>query len=60
MSNGEIKGACPCLYLDEPCMKRCTCVTPVSSSGCRYCATYGSLEQRKLAAKWIAEKLKEE
>lgn len=51
-------GACPCLYLDEPCHDTCTCKNGFSSSGCMYCCTYGSIEQRKNNAKRIAEKLK--
>lgn len=46
---------CPCLYLDEPCHERCTCVNGASSTGCLYCCTYGSLEQRKEKAKKIKE-----
>lgn len=45
---------CPCEYLDEPCMPRCTCKMGTSSAGCMYCATYGSIEQRKEAAIRIA------
>lgn len=44
---------CPCLYLDEPCSDMCTCVNPFSSRGCDYCATYGSIEQRKAKSKWL-------
>ena len=44
---------CPCLYLKEPCHERCTCVNPFSSSGCKNCCRYGSLEQKKE----MAEKL---
>jgi len=47
----NIKGGCPCLYLDEPCDEQCTCVHPYSSFGCRNCCTYGSIEQRKNRAK---------
>lgn len=54
---GISKEGCPCLYLDEPCMPRCTCIIGGSSAGCLYCCTYGSLEQRKEAAKRIAKKL---
>lgn len=45
--------ACPCLYLDEPCMKGCTCKNQFSSSGCLNCCTYGSLEQRKAMAEYL-------
>lgn len=36
---------CPCTIAPEPCMPRCTCVMPGSSSGCLCCARYGSEEQ---------------
>lgn len=45
--------ACPCLYT-VPCHDRCTCVTPLSSSGCRRCCTYGSTEQRAAMAVTLA------
>ena len=48
---------CPCLYLDKPCKPDCTCINPFSSAGCRYCCMYGSLEQRRGAAKILKEKL---
>ena len=50
--------ACPCKYLDDPCSPGCTCVNGLSSSGCLYCATYGSIEQRKAAAERIAGLIK--
>lgn len=49
---------CPCKYLDDPCHERCTCKNGGSSIGCIYCATYGSLEQRKKAAKRIVDWIK--
>lgn len=42
--------SCPCIYLDEPCMKNCTCVQQLSSHGCLNCCTYGSIAQRKQTA----------
>ena len=48
------KLACPCLHV-TPCHERCTCVNPVSSSGCRRCCTYGSAEQRAAMAKRLAD-----
>jgi hypothetical protein len=45
--------ACPCLHT-TPCHDRCTCVTPLSSSGCRRCCTYGSAEQRSARARRLA------
>ena len=45
--------ACPCKVLDEPCHPDCTCVNPYMSRGCKYCATYGSEEQRKAKAKYL-------
>lgn len=47
-------GSCPCLYLKTPCNERCTCLNPFSSRGCDFCATYGSLEQRKAKAELLA------
>lgn len=46
--------ACPCLYT-TPCHDRCTCVMPLSSSGCRRCCTYGSVEQRAAMATHLAK-----
>lgn len=51
------KDGCPCNYLDEPCHPKCTCVNRLSSVGCRYCAKYGSIEQRKEAALRIKNKI---
>ncbi len=51
--------SCPCNYLDEPCHPTCTCVYPYSSSGCSFCCTYGSEEQRKAAALRIATALRQ-
>jgi predicted HAD superfamily Cof-like phosphohydrolase len=48
---------CPCLVLDEPCKSNCSCKNPLSSAGCNYCATYGSIEQRKAMAKFIKSKI---
>lgn len=47
------RSGCPCLIV-EPCSRNCTCATPVLSGGCRRCARYGSAEQRKAAAEFIA------
>ncbi len=61
----EEKRGCPCLYT-TPCHERCTCVTPVSSVGCSRCARYGSVDQRRAAAEYLAglaaevERLREE
>jgi hypothetical protein len=44
---------CPCLHT-EPCHPRCTCRSPASSAGCRRCSTYGSPEQQKAKAEWLA------
>lgn len=48
--------SCPCLYLKQPCHDKCTCVNGFSSSGCRNCCTYGSLEQRTRMAEMLNEK----
>lgn len=45
--------SCACAYT-TPCHATCTCVSPVSSSGCARCCSYGSIEQRREAAKRIA------
>lgn len=45
---GEATG-CPCTLV-TPCSNQCSCADPVMSGGCRRCARYGSLEQRKAAA----------
>lgn len=50
--------SCPCTYLKEPCQPRCTCVNPLSSQGCLFCCTYGSIEQRTAMANHLAEKLR--
>jgi hypothetical protein len=46
--------ACPCLHT-TPCHERCTCVMPLSSSGCQRCCSYGSAEQRAAAAEALAK-----
>jgi len=45
--------ACPCKHT-APCSDRCTCVDPLSSSGCLRCCSYGSPEQRKAQAERLA------
>jgi len=45
--------ACPCVHI-APCHDRCACLNPLSSSGCRRCAKYGSREQQRSAAARIA------
>ena len=45
---------CPCL-LTTPCHERCTCVTPLSSSGCSRCCSYGSVQQREERAGRLAK-----
>jgi hypothetical protein len=54
----EDSRSCPCLYLDEPCHPHCTCKNGISSHGCLYCCTYGSIEQRTEKAKWLAAQIK--
>ncbi len=44
---------CPCLYV-KPCHARCACLNQLSSSGCRRCCSYGSLDQRTAMAKRMA------
>ena len=45
--------SCPCAYT-TPCHERCTCINPLSSSGCRRCCMYGSVEQRTAMAERLA------
>ncbi len=58
LDNNEENKSCPCPLLDIPCQSRCSCVNKFSSNGCWYCCKYGSLEQRKINAIRIANKLK--
>ncbi len=51
----EIK-ACPCLHT-KPCHERCTCVNQFSSRGCSRCCTYGSPEQQKVKAEYLAHRI---
>jgi hypothetical protein len=48
--------ACPCTQT-TPCHPRCTCVQGHSSRGCKRCCTYGSEEQRRQKAEWLAAKI---
>ena len=45
---------CPCTH-GRPCDPRCTCVMPFSSSGCHHCCAYGSDEQQRDMANFIAD-----
>lgn len=46
---------CPCTIEGvAPCGPACTCLEPFMSGGCTRCASYGSLEQRQVAARSIA------
>lgn len=47
-------GACPCTH-GSPCHERCSCVMTFSSSGCRRCCSYGSIEQRQAKAKRLID-----
>jgi len=49
----ELSRGCPCLHT-TPCHERCTCVSPLSSSGCRRCCSYGSAEQQAAMAAHLA------
>lgn len=44
---------CPCLHT-TPCMDNCTCVSPISSAGCLLCCRYGSDEQQRNQAEYLA------
>ena len=48
--------SCPCEH-GFPCNPKCTCVNPVSSTGCLSCCRYDSSEQQKLAAQRLAGQL---
>jgi hypothetical protein len=52
----EERRACPCLHT-TPCHPRCTCVSPVSSSGCRRCCSYGSPDQQRTMAEELVARL---
>ncbi len=45
--------ACPCLHT-TPCDPRCTCVEPLSSTGCSRCCSYGRKAQQIIAAEHLA------
>ena len=51
--NDALERSCPCTHV-TPCHDRCSCVMPISSSGCRRCCKYGSTEQQRTAASRIA------
>lgn len=51
---GAKRDGCPCRHT-TPCHPGCTCVNPASSVGCGRCCSYGSPEQQKTAAEWIAK-----
>lgn len=44
---------CPCTIV-KPCHPRCTCANGYYSYGCRRCARYGSEDQRRAMAEWLA------
>jgi len=54
----EIK-SCPCMHLNEPCNPQCSCKNIFYSYGCDYCCTYGSEEQQKEKAIFLARFVKE-
>lgn len=47
------KGGCPCLHV-TPCHPQCSCANPLMSYGCTRCCSYGSKEQQKEMAQWLA------
>ncbi len=49
----QLRQSCPCLHV-APCHARCSCVAPLSSSGCQRCCSYGSPEQQRAAAERLA------
>ena len=54
----SVPQACPCLHV-KPCVPRCTCIYPWSSSGCSRCCSYGDKEQQRMAAEFIASAIDE-
>ena len=48
--------ACPCKHI-MPCHPRCSCMMPLSSSGCWRCCSYGSKEQQRLMAEKLASRI---
>lgn len=55
MSETELK-PCPCMHT-KPCDPRCTCVDPFSSVGCGRCCSYGSREQQRATAEYLAGRI---
>lgn len=51
-----VSRGCPCVYT-TPCHPDCTCVKPFMSRGCGRCATYGSPEQQREMAEYLAKKI---
>jgi hypothetical protein len=49
-----LRDGCPCKHT-TPCHEGCSCVAPLSSSGCRRCCMYGSAEQQQTRAVFLAE-----
>ena len=50
----QLANGCPCT-LTTPCSSRCTCAHPWASGGCSRCCQYGSDEQRKAQAVYLAK-----
>jgi hypothetical protein len=48
--------SCPCRYT-TPCGPRCTCVNPISSTGCTRCCSYGPIESQRAKAKDLARRI---
>jgi hypothetical protein len=53
LPNDLERAQCPCMHT-TPCHARCSCVMPLSSSGCRRCCAYGSAEQQAATATRLA------
>jgi hypothetical protein len=47
---------CPCRFT-IPCHPNCTCVQPLSSSGCQRCCSYGSPSQQRAAATRLVRRI---
>ena len=58
MVGGVQPTPCPCTLADTPCHDGCSCINPLSSSGCSCCCTFGSEEQRKARANQIVSILR--
>lgn len=52
-AEADRREACPCLHT-TPCHPDCTCVKPFMSRGCTRCCSYGSKDQQRRMAEYLA------